>query len=95
MKNIVISLCLLLLVGCTTPVDMTTVYLMNQRLEKEAASRRPKHYETIEVSEVYTSWRSGKPIRENRVYKLSVIVDEYGNFIIPPEKINRRFEMRN
>lgn len=90
-----IFICLLILTGCATPVDMTTVYLMNQRMEKEAALKRPKHYETIEISDTQLVWKSGKNVKETRTYRLSVIVDEYGNFLIPPEKINRRFEVRN
>ena len=95
MKYLFLGLVCIILSGCATPVDMTTAYLLNQRAEKEAASRRPKHYETIEISESVIIWKSGKPIKELRTYKLNVIVDEYGNFLIPPEKINKRFEMRN
>lgn len=95
MKYLFLIFSLLFICGCATTTDMVAVQLMNERIARMESAKQVKHYETIEINETVVVWRNGGNVKENRSYRLTVLVDENGNFIIPPEKINRRFEIRN
>lgn len=92
--NLLIVGCLVILSGCTS-TDMTTVMLLNQRLERMETAKQTRHYETVEINETVYVWKKTGYAKEIRNYRINVIVDENGNFLIPPEKITRRFEIRN
>jgi len=88
-----ILILILFLSGCISQnPDAQTIYLLNQRIQKleKVNSSTPRSFIEIRVNEILPD-----KTEKEKIYKIEVIVDQDGNFIIPQDKIVKRFELKN
>lgn len=100
MKIYILILLCLSICGCATPQDPVSILLLQKRIS-ELESRKDKPVEPKKVQiELYVTEISESSIINmtqetvTRRFKLDVIEDQNGNFIIPQDKIVRRTEIK-
>lgn len=108
MKTIkIILICILggLISGCSTGnLDTGTVLLLTQRLDNLESKKKelsePKEEQRVEI-EVYSNENSidnivnlNGSLGSPKKFKIWVIIDSNGNFIIPADRIVKRYELK-
>ena len=87
-----------MLSGCASTVDTGTILLLSNRIEQLESGKKTRLTEQRTEIEVYSSDTLSEvlntPISDRRKFKIEVIIDSEGNFIIPKDKIVKRYELK-
>ena len=99
MKMLMVLFICLMLSGCvTSTLDPGTVLLLSKRIDQlETVKKLPVLEQRTEI-EVYSSDTlsdiMNTPLSDRRKFKIEVIIDSEGNFVIPKDKIVKRYELK-
>ena len=98
MKTLIILGICLLLSGCASNVDTGTILLLSNRIEQLESGKKAKLTEQRTEIEVYSSDTVSDilntPIADRRKFKIEVIIDSEGNFVIPKDKVVKLYQLK-
>jgi len=98
MKLLFIILSCLILSGCASTLDTNTIILLSNRIDQLESGKKAKLTEQRTEIEVYSndtvSDVLNTPLSDRRKFKIEVLIDSEGNFIIPKDKIVKRYELK-
>ena len=98
MKILFMLLICMILSGCTSTMDTGTIILLSNRIEQLESGKKAKLTEQRIEIEVYSndtvSDIMNTPLSNRKKIKIDVIIDSEGNFVIPKDKIVKRYELK-
>ena len=97
MKKIFLIL-FLLLSGCTTTTDTSTILILSKRIEQLESKKSEVTDQKMKIDILVPSDAIGAVVNPidntHRKITIEVYVDKQGNFIIPPERLVKRYELK-